>query len=389
MQIDYSRLNVALPRPIPRICLVTGTDDGLKSEALRTLIAQVITPEFAGFDLEEVDIPHSSAGESMARQILSLAMGSPMFSERRIVVATNIQRLTKEDQGVLISGIENLGEFSCLILRAGTPEYDSGKVKAKSVTAPSLVKAADKAGVVVICNTPDESDLVTRANIIVKAAGKSIASAGLERILHQAKAAAADRGGSARQGDLNVLHSELEKTIIYVGDRTKITEADVKMVCGRSAIDNVFALTDAVGYRNRGRALSALEELMRIGEKPDKVAARALVMLARQLRLIWGVLAMRQGNGARGEQPYLSSEMSGVVARPGYLLRSLQDQAACWTSKELEDAQKKILAYDLELKGISAEGIFDEDTPAGSDSASLLKMLTLELCGIHSKNSSR
>jgi len=380
MQSDFSNLNGVFPEPIPRVILIAGTDDGLKSEALHLLVSKVVDPEFADIDREEIDIPHTANSESLGREIISMSMGMPMFSERRVIVVTNIQRLNKEDQDALVAGIERLGERSCLVLVAGTPEFDSGKIKAKSVASAVLIKAVDKAGLVLTCNAPNENDLFNRAHALVKAAGKTIDSAGLEQIIHQSKAAAADRGGGGKSGDLNVLRSELEKAILYVGDRPKITEADVSKVCGRAAIENIFALTDAVGNRNAPRALDALDELLRTGEKPDRVAARVIVMLARQIRLVWGALAIGQSKGGDLD-PYLSNEMSGLAARQGYLLRSLQDQARRWTPKELEAAQRKILSYDLELKGISVEDALGEQAPAANDPSSLLKMLTVELCG--------
>jgi len=387
MQSDFSSLNGVLPDRIPRVTLIMGTDDGLKSEAVHLLVSKVVDPEFADIDHEEVDVPHSGS-DNLGRTIVSMSMGMPMFSERRVIVVSNIQRLNKEDQDALIAGIDQLGERSCLVLVAGTPEFDSGKIKAKSVASAGLVKAVDKSGLVLSCNAPSENDLINRAQAMVKAAGKTIDSAGLERIVHQSKAAAAERGGGGKTGDLNVLRSELEKAILYVGDRPKITDADVRKVCGRAAIENIFALTDAVGNRNASRALDALDELLRTGEKPDRVAARVIVMLARQIRLVWGALAIGQSKGGDLE-PYLSNEISGLAARQGYLLRSLQDQARKWTPTELEAAQRKILSYDLELKGISAEDALGEQAPIGNDPTSLIRMLTVELCGAQGRGARR
>src|SRR5665213_1615707 len=145
MQSDFSSLNGVLPNPIPRVTLIMGTDDGLKSEAVHLLVSKVVDPEFADIDHEEVDVPHSGS-DNLGRTIVSMSMGMPMFSERRVIVVSNIQRLNKEDQDALIAGIDQLGERSCLVLVAGTPEFDSGKIKAKSVASAALVKAVDKFG---------------------------------------------------------------------------------------------------------------------------------------------------------------------------------------------------------------------------------------------------
>ena len=98
-----------------------------------------------------------------------------MLSERRVVIVTNVQRLGKDDQDALAAGLEKLGERSCLVLVAGAPEYEAGKVKGRSTVGDETVERRRQGGRVVLCDAPGEGDLKARAKALVKSRGKTIA----------------------------------------------------------------------------------------------------------------------------------------------------------------------------------------------------------------------
>jgi len=389
MELDYSKLAKGFPEPIQRVYLFLGSDDALKREAWQKLTGPLLDPSFADFDREERDIPPTGAGEpgEAARAVLASAGGVPMASERRVVVVTNIQRLGKEDQEVLAAGLPKLGDLSCLVLVAGATEYDAGKAKGKAV-ATKLLAAIAKAGATVLCDAPGESGLQARANALLKARGKTIEPAALALITDRAKATAAERGGSGKTGDLHVLMNELEKAIAYAGDRPQVTRADAEAVGMHTVQDNIFALLDAVGHRDPRRALDEADKMLDVGDKPDGVAARTFVMLARHLRHLWGAkyLADQRLNGfnIKGGLPpdvqaVLSGEMIGMTARQSFLLKNLQDQARGWTYPALADGLRRVLASDLAMKSIPPGAALGAKAPA-DDPASNLRLLVVELC---------
>jgi len=389
MELDYAKLTKGFPRPIQRVYLLTGSDDALKREAVQKLTEPLLDASFADFDREERDIPPTGAGEAgeTARAILASAGGIPMASERRIVIVTNIQRLGKDDQEALAAGLPKLGDLTCLVLVAGATEYDAGKPKGKKVET-KLVNAVGKAGTTVLCDAPAESNLNARANALLKERGKTIEPQALALIMERAKATAAERGGGGRTGDIHVLTHELEKVIAYSGDRSQITRADAAAVGLHSASDNIFALLDAVGNRDPRRALAEADALLDAGDKPDAVAARTFVMLARHLRHLWGAkyLADHRLNGFNSKgglppeiQAVLSGEMLGMTQRQSFLLKNLQDQARGWTWPALRDGLKRVLASDLAMKSIPPGAALAASAPA-DDPASNLRLLVVELC---------
>ena len=390
MELDYSKLAKGFPAPIQRVYLLTGSDDALKREAVVKLTTGLLDPSYAEFDREERDVPPTGAGEAgdAARAILASAGGVPMASERRVVIVTNVQRLGKEDTDLLAAGLAKVGALSCLVLVAGATEYDAGRAKARTTLAAKLVTAASKAGATVLCDAPGEAGMGMRAKALLKARGKTITPEALSLITDRAKATASERGGGGRTGDLHVLTQELEKAMAHAGDRAEVTAEDARATGRATVQDNIFALLNAVGSRDARRALAEADGLLEAGDKPDGVAARTFVMLARHLRHLWGAkyLADHRLNGFNVKnglppevQAALSAEMIGLTSRQSYLLKDLQEQARGWSYPALGQGLARVLASDLVMKGIAPGRSLPTQAPA-DDPASNLRLLVVALC---------
>ncbi len=82
--------------------------------------------------------------------------------------------------------------------------------------------------------------------------------------------------------DVGLVASELEKLCLAVGDRAKISEADVRMNFQDMAASWIFDFTAALSTRQVARALPLLRGLLDQGEPP----LRLLGMLAREVRML-------------------------------------------------------------------------------------------------------
>ena len=174
----------------------------------------------------------------------------------------------------------------------------------------------------------------------------------------------------------------------YAGDRPLVTRADAAVVGKDTVQENIFALMDAIGHRDARRALHEANALLEAGDKPDGVAARTFVMLARHLRQLWGAkyLADQRLNGFNIKgglppdvQPLLSGEMLGITQRQSYLLKNLQEQAHGWSYPTLQSGLRRVLASDLAMKSITSGPTLNAVAPA-DDPASNLRLLVVELC---------
>jgi DNA polymerase-3 subunit delta len=84
-------------------------------------------------------------------------------------------------------------------------------------------------------------------------------------------------------GDMMMISSELEKLILYVGDKKRITLGDVETMVLAAKQRTLYELTDAISAKDRTRALEVLDAVITTGDGED-AAIGHLYMLAKTFR---------------------------------------------------------------------------------------------------------
>lgn len=153
-----------------------------------------------------------------------------------------------------------------------------------------------------------------------------------------------------------VLSQELDKLIVYVEGRQKITSEDIQAITPRSIETSIFDLLAAVANRSTGKALQALREVLR-----KEPALKVLAMLVRQVRLLLGCDALRRQGGNVAEIP------SALGISP-YEAQKIWQQSAQLSTKQLSKALSECLNTDLGLK------------TGGGDPGLLLEIMVLKFC---------
>ncbi|MCL6622254.1 MAG: DNA polymerase III subunit delta [Syntrophobacterales bacterium] len=115
--------------------------------------------------------------------------------------------------------------------------------------------------------------------------------------------------------NLAELTQELEKLVLYAGAEPRLTPAMVQQLASHSRTFTIFALVDALGEADPRLRLSALDQLLELGEP----AAKILTMLARQVRLL---LIARE----LGEAP--PPELAARLGVPPSIAQNIRRQAA-------------------------------------------------------------
>jgi DNA polymerase-3 subunit delta len=139
--------------------------------------------------------------------------------------------------------------------------------------------------------------------------------------------------------DLWVMASEVDKLALFTGGR-RIEEADVRSVVSYAREASVFAMVDAILESRTGAAQQLLQQLLREGESP----AQLLVMLARQVRIIFQIREMRGRGIPRGEIQARLGLMSDFV------LRKAWDQADKYSPRKIRDVYHRLLEADISIK---------------------------------------
>lgn len=84
-------------------------------------------------------------------------------------------------------------------------------------------------------------------------------------------------------GDMMMLSNELEKLVLYVGEKKRVTLGDVETMVLAAKQRTLYELTDAISSKDRPRALEVLDAIITTGDG-DEAAIGHLYMLAKTFR---------------------------------------------------------------------------------------------------------
>ncbi|MGH7855003.1 MAG: DNA polymerase III subunit delta, partial [Candidatus Binatia bacterium] len=265
------------------------------------------------------------------------------------------------------------------LLDQGLPEWSFLLLTAVQVDRRTrLFKRFEELGAVLhLALERDRSGKISRENLLefisqrMRQAGKNLPSQAREMIL-------------ARAGDdLRGLHQELEKLILFLGDRTTIRAEDVELMLADRGEGWIFDLTRALGERDAAAALSQLARLIAQGEHPLKilgtVAAEARRLLSAR-QLLAGDLAKlwrRSMTYPQFQQAVSKQGGSLLGGRNPYGDYMCLQRAERFSLVELSSFMQRLFEADLRLKS------------SASQPRIVLEKLFLEMCLGSPKRSSR
>jgi DNA polymerase-3 subunit delta len=228
--------------------LITGDDDFAVKARARTLFDQWCK-EAGGFDHELIDATASNSGAALDAigKLREALQTLPFFGGAKVIWFQNCNFLAEERTASSAAVTEALAELADELktfswegvrLLITSPKVDKRKV---------FYKAIDKLGTVETFAgwSVEDKDWVDTAEMAarqqVREARKEIAEDALAALVSNV-------GPNSRQ-----LSSEIEKLVLYVGERPRIALPDVETIVTRNKQAKSFALADAVGGRGGGR----------------------------------------------------------------------------------------------------------------------------------------
>ncbi len=93
-------------------------------------------------------------------------------------------------------------------------------------------------------------------------------------------------------GDMMLIANELEKLILYVGEKKRVTLGDVETLVLAAKQRSLYELTDAISAKDRARSLAVLDAILSSGDG-DEAAIGHLYMLAKTFRQMLVILERR------------------------------------------------------------------------------------------------
>jgi DNA polymerase-3 subunit delta len=139
--------------------------------------------------------------------------------------------------------------------------------------------------------------------------------------------------------DLWIMANEVDKLVSFTGGRT-IEEADVRKVVSYAQEASIFSMIDAIMEFRMKPAQQLLQQLFRDGAMPTQL----LVMLSRQVRIIFQIKEMRAQGKSRGEI------QSKLGLNSDFVLRKAWEQADSYTPARIRDVYHRLLETDLAIK---------------------------------------
>jgi DNA polymerase-3 subunit delta len=283
----WSALKKGAPAPV---YLVHGDDQRLVDKAYKAIESLALAGGQSEFNAD-----YFHGRDADPAQILAAANTMPMLADRRLVAVRHIEGMkTPKDPEApakattprdrILKYLESPNPTTVLLLHAGALDLRKGDGK--------LETAAAKAGVSVHFPKPKAWKLTDAIVEMARERGR--------RMDQRAAEALAELAGD----DMLALEQELEKVILYRGDRKVITREDVLEAVADIKETVVFAFTDAIAGRDGEGALIAFRRLADQGNEP----LATLGMLARHFRLVWKMQEYRDRN-----------QTAGVIARDLHL----------------------------------------------------------------------
>lgn len=316
--------------------------EGWSQEQWDGLEGSTVTPLLTLLDLEGGGDPD----EAMA--LLAYCKGRPMDLTKRKGAERN-----------------RLGE----LLDQGLPEWSFLLLTASQVDRRTrLFKRFEELGAVLFMGLErDRSGKIARETLLdfigqrVRQAGKNLDPQAREMIL-------------ARAGDeLRGLQQELDKLVLFVGDRATIRAADVDLMVADRSEGWIFDLTRALGDRDPAATLAQLARLIGQGEPPLKILATVAAEVRRLLsarQLLGGELAKvwRRGMTFSQFQQSVLKQGASPLGRNPYGDYMCFQRAERFSLAELCGFMQRIFDADLRLKS------------SASQPRMVLEKLFLEMC---------
>jgi DNA polymerase III subunit delta len=249
---------------------IYGDEELMVSKSLARLRGLMEQETDAELSLVEID-----ASDAGAVGILDAAETIPMLSSRRLVVVRNADRLSKRDQEVLSSYLDNPNPLSTIVLVAKIPQgsEEKSRYSLKKVEGSILFKKAGAVGQVMKYSLGKRG----RRQKITDWVSEAFANRG-KKVDGEARDLLLGMVGS----ELRELEDAVERVCLYCADRDRVSVQDVRNVVVPSAELGIFELIDSVADRRRDLSLYQLNRLIRQGESQQRI----FNLLLRQFRLI-------------------------------------------------------------------------------------------------------
>jgi DNA polymerase III subunit delta len=260
--------------------VLAGDEVFFRDRCRAALIQHLVTPDLRDFSLHDLDLADTSIAE-----VLDLARTPSLMAPFQVFFIRGVK--------TLYSRGSHQEEFAAIEEYCRDPNPDAVLIfVADHISIPAdarRMEMQDKDRFERIRETLGEYCAIIELARVEEGDGIrwAIEHAAKEEVKVDADAARelVDALGS----DMMLVSNELEKLILFVGQKKRITIGDVETMVLAAKQRSLYELTDAISSRDRVRALSVLDAML-ASEEGEEAAIGHIYMLARTFRQMLVIL---------------------------------------------------------------------------------------------------
>ncbi len=294
------------------VYFIFGEEKYLHDLLIDKIIDLVVEPSTKEFNF---DLFYASSVD--AEKVVDIARSYPMMAERRIIIVKDVDSYKQTSLKILAGYVSKPSSSTCLVL-------ESGK---KALTGKGINAVISKS-LPVNCRQLYENEISPWIRNYLQTKKIDIDIQAIQLLQAQV-------GNSL----LNMVN-ELEKVLINIQPRTKISLDDIKSVTSVSKQNSVFELCDAVGNKNFPRSITILNNMLDRGEKPTGI----IVQLTRHVSNL-----MKIKESIRLKKSSVQ-ELATITRLNSFFVNRIKSQANNYQPKQLRVAFQYLTTADYHLK---------------------------------------
>jgi DNA polymerase-3 subunit delta len=311
--------------------LFFGDEEFLIQEAVDLIINTVVDPKARDFNFNTLYCKETSASS-----LVNLCQTLPFMSEKRLVIAKEINAFKAGDLEELVLYLNDPSPDTCLLLLPSQERFDK----------KSVITAVEAHGAVTRFYALLDREIIAWIESWGRTRGLSV------------QRDAAQFLWQTLGNDLQKIVNELEKVLISAQEKKTIAFDDVKNVVGDFREYTSFDLAAALGQKNREQSFFILARLIQEGEAPVGLLGS----------IAWNFRRLMQAKSleASGMRPDEIAKKLRVIFHQAGLFR---EQMRRYSLDELREVFAVMLATDKALKS------------SGLNGRLVLERMILTLCG--------
>ena len=256
------------------IYLLQGEDEVEKS-GLTAEFEELVDEGLRAFNVERVHAGDMTTGDKLVEGVASLVAAVrtlPMMAPRRVVIVLQAEAMLVPKRESEAAG-RALEEFQALLERP-EPLATLVLVAAPIDKRVKMWKQLQKSATIVECGVLEDlaaAQQWVRARVAKDGAEIEPAAARLIAELAGFPPQPRDRGPKGPGGDVARLRGEVERLLLYALGQKKITVDDARQVVGPAALQDDWAIANAIEAGQASEALRQLALTLDAGAPPEKI----------------------------------------------------------------------------------------------------------------------